>query len=107
MKLIAPAYGYPGTNRALWDSLLRADQALGHVIINPGSGPGDVRDHEWTREVDTLSARGVPLLGYLNLAYSKKPMATLLAEADLWRRSVRHRGLLPRLCAVIRPPPHR
>ena len=36
----------------------------------------------WT----TLSARGVPLLGYLNLAYSKKPMATLLAEADLWRR---------------------
>ena len=86
MKLIAPAYGYPGTNRVLWDSLTRSDQALGHVIINPGSGPGDVRDQEWTREVDALNGRGVPMLGYLNLAYSRKPVGTLLAEAALWRR---------------------
>ncbi|HYO18739.1 MAG TPA: spherulation-specific family 4 protein [Dermatophilaceae bacterium] len=86
MKILAPAYGYPGTNRALWEGLLQAEDVLGHVIINPGSGPGELRDPEWTREVTALSGRGVPLLGYLNLAYSKKPMGALLAEADLWRR---------------------
>ena len=86
MRLLAPAYGYPGTNRVLWDSLLRSADALGHVIINPGSGPGEVRDTAWTREVSAFGERGVPLLGYLDLAYSRKPVATLLAEAALWQR---------------------
>ena len=86
MRILAPAYGYPGTNRVLWESLLQAQDLLGHVIINPGSGPGEVRDPEWTREVAALGGRGVPMLGYLNLAYSKKPVGALLAEADLWRR---------------------
>ena len=86
MNLLVPAYGYPGTDRVLWDGLRRAADSLGHVIVNPGSGPGDVRDPAWVREVSVLTDHGVPLLGYLDLAYSAKPVDAILAEAALWRR---------------------
>jgi hypothetical protein len=86
MKLIAPAYSYPAVNTALWQGLLEAREHIGHVIINPGSGPGEVRDPIWVDQVAALAAHGVPMLGYLNLAYSGKPVDRLMAEATLWWR---------------------
>lgn len=86
MRLLAPAYGYPGTERGLWDGLAAAAAHLGHVIINPGSGPGHLRDPEWVQQVRRLEGLGVPLLGYLDLAYARKPLDRLTREATVWRR---------------------
>lgn len=86
MRILAPAYGYPGTNRVLWEELARASAVMGHVIINPSSGPGDVRDSAWTAQVSVLAEQGIPMLGYLNLDYSSKPVGDLLAEAARWHR---------------------
>ncbi len=86
MRLIAPAYGYPGNTRPLWDSLAGATDVIGHIIINPGSGPGSVRDPVWLEQVSALSNLGVPMLGYLNLDYSSKPIEVLLAEAARWQK---------------------
>ena len=86
MKLLAPAYGYPSQHRLLWDGLTECVEMVGHVIINPGSGPGDLRDPVWKDQISALEDRGVPMLGYLNLGYSGKPLDVLLAEASLWHR---------------------
>lgn len=86
MRLIAPAYGYPAGSRPLWDGLVAAGDAIGHVIINPGSGPGDDRDPVWNEQISRLDDRGIPMLGYLNLAYSGKPAEDLMVEAERWRR---------------------
>ena len=86
MRLLAPAYGYPGTDRGLWEGLAAAGDQVGHVIINPGSGPGYLRDAEWVTQVDRLAELGVPMLGYLDLAYARKPLSRLVREASVWRR---------------------
>jgi hypothetical protein len=86
MRLLVPAYGYPGTERALWDAIADAGPAVGHVIINPGSGPGRVRDPAWVSEVRRLDSLGIPMLGYLDLAYARKPLEVLVSEAATWRR---------------------
>lgn len=86
MKLLAPAYGYPSQSRSLWDGLLDCADLLGHVIINPGSGPGVLRDPVWNDQISALEDRGVSMLGYLDLGYSRKPVDVLVAEASTWER---------------------
>jgi hypothetical protein len=86
MRLLVPAYGYPAIERALWDGIADARPWIGHVIVNPGSGPGAVRDPVWVEQVRRLEGLGIGMLGYLDLAYAGKPHTAILAEARTWRR---------------------
>ncbi len=72
MTLVVPAYFYPNPAGSDWDRLTRAAQAdiAIFAIMNPASGPGDVRDANYTRAIQSFRAAGGRVLGYVPSGYA-------------------------------------
>jgi hypothetical protein len=69
MGILVPAYFYPTSEEGnFWSRLNSA--ALGHVpvtaIMNPGSGPGDVKDPTYQAAVSALTGAGGQVIGYVH-----------------------------------------
>lgn len=86
MKLLAPPYVFPPASTRMWGGLVEARQHIGHVIVNPGSGPGHVRDPIWIAQLRALEAAELAAVGYLDLSYTRKPLSRVLAEVETWRK---------------------
>lgn len=85
MKLIVPAYWYPGGVGLLyWQSIINQNVAVEYVIANPNSGPGATRDSSYATIIAACQSRGISVLGYVATTYAAKPMAAVLAEVKLW-----------------------
>jgi hypothetical protein len=97
--LLVPMYIYPDTpeddgsvspRRRAWDDL--AAFALTnndlHVIavVNPGSGPGTIRDGNYRAVIASLEDAGVTVSGYVAYGYGSRTTRELRRDLRRWRR---------------------
>lgn len=79
MKLIVPAYFYPGV---IWDTLLSSKlDAISDVIINPKNGSGKF-DLEYLRLCTRLRKAGVGIFGYVSTRYGKRPISEIREDIE-------------------------
>ncbi len=85
-KVAVPMYIYPGNLNADWDRLLTRAKSVGFIVVNPGSGPGNSADANYTRIIATAKAAGIKVLGYTTLDYfsSSRPMSAITADISKW-----------------------
>lgn len=70
MKIIWPAYWYPGD--AKWATLTaKAKDMPGRIwaIINPNNGPGTAKDQNYVNQINTFRAAGGKIIGYVSTYY--------------------------------------
>lgn len=77
-RLADPSYFYPGV---LWTKLEAATPTAGLAIINPASGSGDKLDPNYASQVKEAKAHGLIVLGYVDTAYTKRPLGEVQADA--------------------------
>ena len=94
-RLLIPAYFAPcdGSGGCAWDEVVSATashaySAIGHVVLNPDSGPGAACDAGYlnvSRRVRAADAN-MGVLGYVHTSYAKRALAEVTAEVDLFAR---------------------
>ncbi|OAG20231.1 hypothetical protein CC77DRAFT_989826 [Alternaria alternata] len=94
-KVLLPLYIYPQVGA--WDPLYTAVAANPCVrfvvIINPNSGPGAAPwwpNEDYVREIARLNALpNVTTLGYVRVAYCRRPVQDVLEDIETYRRRAR------------------
>jgi hypothetical protein len=86
LKIIVPAYFYPGGAGARdWQRLNAAAQKVPlWVIINPASGPGRQTDPVSRAAYKALRAAHGKTLAYVDTSYAKRPLDRVLKDIDQW-----------------------
>lgn len=78
LELFVPAYFYPSTNSAYWDTLIEQAQ-LGTpitAIVNPGSGPGTTFNSDYNARINQFRAAGGKVLGYVPTGYGGEAVSS-------------------------------
>ncbi|MEU9147897.1 spherulation-specific family 4 protein [Streptomyces sp. NPDC048349] len=83
--LLVPLYEHPADRPEEWELLIRSAGRLHSVVLNPDSGPGRARDERFAAVAGRLRAAGVPVLGYVDTDYGRRP------HADVVQDLLRHR----------------
>lgn len=88
MKLLVPAYFYPGGDgQREWDRLINSPAATATVaIVNPASGAGETEDPNYARVLERARQKGVTVIGYVSTKYGDRPLSDVKAEVDRWVR---------------------
>jgi hypothetical protein len=88
MKLLVPAYFYPGGESLQhWNRLIESPLAADIVaIVNPNSGPGKAADASYTKVLERARRQGITLIGYISTRYAARPLLEVKAEVDHWIR---------------------
>lgn len=81
-----PAYFHPSWASGAWAALeAAADATVGLVVVNPASGPGAASDEAYGSLCTSPRLRNV-VAGYVDSAYSGRPLEDVLAEAAAYGR---------------------
>jgi len=56
------------------------------VILNPGSGPGQAVDANYTKAIDRLQGAGCVVLGYVSTQYGKRDQNLVVTDLERWKR---------------------
>jgi hypothetical protein len=83
--LLVPLYEHPDDRPDDWELLISSAGRLHSVVLNPASGPGEARDARFAVVAERLRDAGVPVLGYTDTDYGRRP------HADVVRDLLRHR----------------
>lgn len=83
--LLVPLYEHPADRPEEWELLIRSAGRLHSVVLNPDSGPGRAPDERFAAVAGRLRAAGVPVLGYVDTDYGRRP------HADVVQDLLRHR----------------
>ncbi|MFV0136428.1 spherulation-specific family 4 protein [Streptomyces sp. HMX87] len=84
-SLLVPYYEHPSVRPAEWDAVVAAALRLYGVVLNPASGPGDRPDAAFAETAARLRDAGVPVLGYADTGYGRRP------HSEVVRDLARHR----------------
>jgi spherulation-specific family 4 protein len=85
-SLGVPAYFHPVWDAGAWAALAGVpDASVGLVVINPASGFGAAPDQAYRSLCESPRLRNM-LAGYVDSAYSGRPLPDVLAEAVAYRR---------------------
>ncbi len=82
-----PAYFHPARAGAAWEALAAAvsDALVGLIVVNPASGVGAGPDEAYRSLCDSPRLRHL-IAGYVDSAYSGRPLTAVVAEAAAYRR---------------------
>ncbi|MEV6551907.1 spherulation-specific family 4 protein [Streptomyces sp. NPDC051597] len=83
--LLVPFYDHPADRPDAWERLIAAAPRLYGVVLNPASGAGQAPDAVFAEAASRLRAAGVPVLGYADTDYGRRP------HAEVVRDLLRHR----------------
>lgn len=78
-RLLVPAYYPPGL---LWTRTVSAAPALGMLILNPASGPGDAPRPDLAEAAARARGAGIAVLGYVPTAWGGRPLADARRDVD-------------------------
>ncbi|OKK19805.1 hypothetical protein AMK16_14160 [Streptomyces sp. CB00455] len=78
--LLVPLYEHPADRPEAWDRLIRSADRLHSVVLNPDSGPGEAPDERFALVAERLRAAGVPVLGYADTDYGRRPHAEVVQD---------------------------
>lgn len=82
MSLAAPFYVHPSDAPDAWARLV-AGAELAFAVVNVSNGVGEHPDPAYVAVL--AGGCATPLLGYVDLAYGRRPAASALAEVARWR----------------------
>ncbi|MHB8702229.1 MAG: spherulation-specific family 4 protein [Nitrososphaerales archaeon] len=74
-----PMYFYPGPQ---WANVSLAKAAVGTIVINPDSGPGNQPDPNYASAVKAAQANKIKVLGYVPTTYANGTVS--LKQAMIW-----------------------
>ncbi|KJS51066.1 hypothetical protein VM98_39190, partial [Streptomyces rubellomurinus subsp. indigoferus] len=75
-RLVGPLYVHPAVDRAAWQAVAAADPArIGAVVLSLADGPGERRDGVLAEGAEDLRGAGMPLVGYADTDYGRRPHA--------------------------------
>lgn len=83
--LLVPLYEHPADRPEVWERLIASARRLHSVVLNPASGPGEAPDERFAAVAARLRDAGVPVLGYTDTDYGRRP------HADVVQDLLRHR----------------
>ncbi|MGW2042640.1 spherulation-specific family 4 protein [Streptomyces virginiae] len=78
--LLVPLYEHPADRPDAWERLIRCADRLHSVVLNPDSGPGAARDERFALVAERLREAGVPVLGYVDTDYGRRPHAAVVQD---------------------------
>jgi hypothetical protein len=86
LKLLVPAYFYPGgEGMTQWDKLLKApDPAAVIIIANKDSGPGKAPDHNYATVIARARQKGFPVIGYVSTRRGTRPVQETKGDIERW-----------------------
>lgn len=79
-RLVVPAYFHPAVYHGQWEWLAEHAPEVRLVILNIASGPGSGPDPAFQAAVERLHRAGVPVAGYVDTNYGRRPLEQALAE---------------------------
>ncbi|HJD80828.1 spherulation-specific family 4 protein [Kitasatospora aureofaciens] len=86
-RLLVPLYVHPAVDPAAWQAVAAADPArIAAVVLNLADGPGEVPDHVFADAAEELRAAGLPLVGYADTDYGRRPHAAVVADILTYRQ---------------------
>ena len=86
LRLLVPAYFYPGEDAGGWAALADAAARVPvTAVLNPDSGPGAAPDAEYLAAVNALRAAGGQVIGYVATGYGERPLHEVIAEIETYR----------------------
>jgi hypothetical protein len=85
MKTLLPLYVHPLEDAAAWAAAGRFEPAP-TVVVNVHNGPGRVIDDAYVSVTGWLHARGVELLGYVDLNYGSRACRDVWSDINGWGR---------------------
>ncbi|MEW2418255.1 spherulation-specific family 4 protein [Streptomyces sp. NPDC046866] len=83
--LLVPLYEHPADRPEDWELLIRAADRLHSVVLNPASGPGEAPDERFAAVARRLCDAGVPVLGYADTDYGRRPHAAVVQDLLRYR----------------------
>ncbi|MER5935575.1 spherulation-specific family 4 protein [Streptomyces sp. NPDC002054] len=78
--LLVPFYEHPAHHPTAWTTLVRAADRLHSVVLNPDNGPGTAPDERFAEVAGRLKDAGVPVLGYADTDYGRRPHAAVVQD---------------------------
>jgi hypothetical protein len=85
MTTLLPMYVHPLDDPAGWAALARHGSAV-TTIVNVHNGPGEEPDAAYDIVTENLRAAGVPMLGYVDLDYGRRPCRDVWRDIVGWER---------------------
>lgn len=87
LEIIVPAYFYPSSGSD-WNDLNAAASIVPiTAIMNPGNGPGNAIDSNYTAAVNSFRAAGGRVIGYVYSSYGTRSLSVVNADVnryDMW-----------------------
>ncbi|WP_030206363.1 spherulation-specific family 4 protein [Streptomyces sp. NRRL S-87] len=83
--LLVPLYEHPAERAEDWAALVRCADRLRAVVLNPASGPGPAADEHFLAVTHRLRDAGVPVLGYADTDYGRRPHRDVVADLLRYR----------------------
>ena len=86
LQVLVPAYFYPsGPGLKAWQNLIEAASKINIVAVaNPSSGPGDQRNPDYYRIIQSASGKGIRIVGYVSTNYGNRPLVDVQKDIDRW-----------------------
>ncbi|MCB5182085.1 spherulation-specific family 4 protein [Streptomyces antimicrobicus] len=78
--LLVPLYEHPARRPEAWEAVLRAAPRLHSVVLNPDSGPAAAPDEGFAALAARLREAGVPVLGYVDTDYGRRPHRAVVRD---------------------------
>ncbi|MER6396904.1 MULTISPECIES: spherulation-specific family 4 protein [unclassified Kitasatospora] len=86
-RLLVPLYVHPAVDPAAWQAVAAADPGrIAAVVLNLADGPGAVPDNVFAEAADELRKAGLPLLGYADTDYGRRPHAAVVDDILTYRQ---------------------
>ncbi|TWT75579.1 Spherulation-specific family 4 [Posidoniimonas polymericola] len=82
LEIVVPAYFYPSSGSDWSDMNAAAAQVPLTAIMNPGSGPSNAQNGDYTSAVGSLRASGGRVIGYVSSSYANRPLQDVLDDID-------------------------
>ncbi|WP_430868340.1 spherulation-specific family 4 protein [Demequina aurantiaca] len=93
LSLAVPAYFHPAVSTAKWRRLVEHAFLMRFVIVNVHNGPGEAPDPSYLPIVESLSAAGIRIVGYVDTDYGRRAPADVAQEVRTYREFYGLRGV--------------